>query len=356
MAAAYSTPAEFRLPILSSPDLPYDVCMTVSRGRLAGVLVSATLLVCSLAAPAAAQEPPLWRHGVLEAKSDSGIIMMVGRGFGERYGIKIKLVQFKSDVVEMQALLSGELDSFDSGPYLSIVAASRGADVKVMACPWPGMPYGILARKAIASIDDLKGKSIAISAPGASPDLVARALLRQHQFTTADVRLVNLGGDVDRYKALAAGIVDAAVATIEYIPIAEPQGIRVLVLGRDVLPKNMRFCMVSTGANLKARRDDAARFLAAEMTAWRYAVAHRDEALALTRTLTGSKPEDPRAGYFFDDAVKSKSIDPDLSIPVDKLQWAADELLANGTLTRRFDATQMADLELRKTAAALVKP
>lgn len=321
-----------------------------ARLTAVAVLMAAGLL---LSTPSTAQDAMTWRHGILEAKSDAGIIMMVRRGFGERQNLNIELVQFKSDVVEMQALMSGEIDSIDSGVFLSIIAAARGADVKVIACPWPGMPYGILVRGDIASVHDLRGKSVAISAPGASPDLVARALLGQNGMSPAEVRLANLGGDVDRYKALAAGVVDAAVVTIEYVPIAERQGIRLLVLGRDVLPQNIRFCIVSTGKTLAARRDAAARFLAAEMAAWRYAVSHRDEALALTREITGAKADDPRAGYFFDDAVGSRSVDPELSIPVDKLRWASEQLAKDGTLPRVFDVTRMIDPEIRARAADL---
>ncbi|HEX9464194.1 MAG TPA: ABC transporter substrate-binding protein [Alphaproteobacteria bacterium] len=320
------------------------------RVAVIAAVMAASLLLPSR--PSAAQEAT-WRHGILEAKSDAGIIMMVSRGFGERQNLKIDLVQFKSDVVEMQALMSGEIDSFDSGVFLSIIAAARGADVKVIGCPWPGMPYGILVRGDIGSVQDLKGKSVAISAPGASPDLVARALLGQHGMSLAEVRLANLGGDVDRYKALAAGVVDAAVVTIEYVPIAERQGIRLLVLARDVLPQNIRFCIVSTGKTLAARRSEAARFLAAEMAAWRYAASHREEALALTREITGAKGDDPRPGYFFDDAVHSHSVDADLSIPVDKLRWASEQLARDGTLPRVFDVTRMVDPEIRARAAEL---
>ena len=60
---------------------------------------------------------------------------------------------------------------------LALLAAARGADVKFIACPWPGIPYGIFVRRDIAAVADLKGKTIAIPAPGARSDVVTRALL-----------------------------------------------------------------------------------------------------------------------------------------------------------------------------------
>src|SRR5260370_35271788 len=102
--------------------------------------------------------------------------------------------------------------------------------------------------------------------------------------------------------ALSAGVVDATVASSEYVPIAEKQGIKLLVPAREILPNYIRLCIFSTGKTLSARRDDAIRFAAAEMTALRYALSHRDETLALTREGAGEKPDDLRPEYIFDDA------------------------------------------------------
>ena len=46
-----------------------------------------------------------------------------------------------------------------------------------------------------------------------------------------------------------------------------------LVAGRDAVPNFLRVCMVSTGKKLAERGDDAVKFLAAEMSALRYALA-----------------------------------------------------------------------------------
>lgn len=317
----------------------------VSRSVILALLASA-----SLAGEAPAEEPLTWRHAILEAKSDAGIIMMVSNGFAERQGLKLEILQFKNDVTGLQALLSGAIDSFDSGPNVSMLAAARGADVKFIGCPWPGMPYGIFVRHDITAVADLKGKTIAISAPGASPDVVAHALLAKYDIPATEVRFANLGGDLDRFKSVVAGVADAAVVTSEYVPIAEREGIKLLVRGSDILPNNMRFCMSSSAKVLAAKPESAVRFLAAEMTAWHYALGHRAEALALSREITGAKPDDPRPAYVFDDAVENRSADPDLSLPLDKLQWMQDKLLADGTLAHPFDLAKMIDAGPRSKA------
>src|ERR1051326_3598473 len=91
--------------------------------------------------PAAAQKA--WRHAIIEAKSDAGFAMMVTRGFAEKQGLKLELQQIKADQIGLKALLAGELDSYEGGPGGAIVAAARGADVKILGCPWPGLVPGL---------------------------------------------------------------------------------------------------------------------------------------------------------------------------------------------------------------------
>ena len=113
------------------------------------------------------------------------------------------------------------------------------------------------------------------------------------------------------------------------------------------MPNYLRLCITATGKTLAARQDDAVHFLAAEMTALSYALSHRDETLALTRKITSDKPDDPRPAYIYDDAVRSKSIDPTLGIPVDKLAWMQQQLIKDGNLPHPVDLAKVTDGDIR---------
>jgi NitT/TauT family transport system substrate-binding protein len=308
------------------------------------------ILVVATAMPAAAG--PAWRHGIIEAKSDAGILMMVSKGFAARQDLNLELLQFKSDAIGLRALLAGEIESYDGALTGTAVAASRGVDVKLIGCHWPGLPHGIFVPNRISAVEDLKGKAVAISTPFSHPDVIARALLAQHDIAPADVRFANMGGDADRYKALLAGVVDATVVSSEYAPIAGRNSVKMLVAARDVLPDYMRLCMFSTAKTLAAHEDDAVRFLAAEISALRYALAHRDAVLALTREVTGIKPDDPRPGYIFDDAVATGGVDPKISVPMKKVEWMRGQLVADSRLPASFDIRTMIDPSIQAKALA----
>ena len=298
----------------------------------------------------AAAEDLQWRHGILEAKSDAGIYMMVNQGFAQKQGVQLDLIQFKSDAIALRALIAGAIDSYDGTFAGTVSARAHGIDVRLLGCDWPGLPHGIFVRDSIAGPQDLRGKTFAISTPNSLPDVLARALLAKYDIPAASVRFANLGGDLDRYKALVAGVADASVVSGEYEPIAAANGVKLLIAGRDVLPLYMRVCIFTTGAALKAHPDAAVRFMAAEMQGLGYAVTHRDATLALTRKLTGATPDDPRPAYIYDDAVRTHGIDPELSLPMDKINWMAAELVKEGILKQPYDMKKMIDPSVREAA------
>jgi NitT/TauT family transport system substrate-binding protein len=311
-------------------------------------------MLCVGLAPASAEAQKVWKHGIINPKSDAGFVLMPSRGgFGDKFGLKLETVSIKDGNLAIKALIAGEVDSVESGAGESMVAGVRGGDIKIVGCNWPGLPHGIFARADIKSVQDLKGKKIAASAPGSLPDLLVRGLLENAKIPVGDVSIASVGGDLDRYKAVVSGIVDAAVVSSEYLPTA-PKSIHLLVAGRDVLPKFMRLCVVTTGKTIAERPDDTVKFLAAEISGLRYAVAHKDATVKLTREATSSKADDPRPEFVFDETVKHHDLDPDLNLPLDKLAWMQDLFVKTGNIKQPIDLKKIVDQSVREKALALI--
>jgi NitT/TauT family transport system substrate-binding protein len=315
------------------------------------VAAATALLVCSLSA-ANAQEK-IWKHGILEAKSDSGFIAMVDKGgFGTKRGLKIELLQIKAGATLIKALIAGEIDSVDMGAAEAIVAGARGTGVKIVGCTWPGVPQVVLAKAEIKTLADLKGKNIAISSPGSLPDLLFRGMLDAENIPFSDVKFSTQGADLDRYKSLVAGIVDAAVVSNEFEAVMPPT-IKVLVKGSTAVPKFIRLCLATSSKVLAERRDDLVRFVAAEMDAYKYAVNHRDETIKLAREMTHAKPDDKRAEFITDQALRDKQIDPTLAIPTDRIDWMQDLFVKAGVLPKTVPTASIIDAGVHDDAARL---
>ncbi len=306
----------------------------VSRMRLAGIVAAATALAWT--APVSAQEH-VWRHGLIKAKADAGIFMMVTtRDFAKKQGLKLETSQFRNDQIALKALLAGQLDSYEGGPQGVFAADAHGADVRILGCHWVVVPHGIYAKDGIKKVTDLKGKTIAVSAPNSMPDMLARFALEKYGVNPKDVKLAAVGGDHDRYNALISGVVDAAVVSNEVEPVM-PKSLHLLVAGRDAVPKFLRVCMITSQKVLDQKGEDAARFLAAEMNALHYALGHKAETVALTEKIIHSKPNDPRPAFVYDDAVKHHAVDPTLPLPIDKFDWVQDQLVKAGKLKKPVD-------------------
>jgi len=318
--------------------------MTFVRG------LNVACLLAVVGTASSAEEVKPWKHGVIEPKGDAGFMVMVGqRNFAARHGLKVEIVPLKNGATAHKALLAGELDSIESSPGAAILAGARGADIKILGCDWPGVPHGLMVRSTINKVEDLKGKTIAVAAPGSLPNLLINAILEQHKIAVSEVNFANLGGDLDRFKAVAAGVADAGIVAAEFMAVA-PKDVKMLVAGHDALPKYVRLCLTVTGKTLADRRADAVGFIAAQIEALKFAVSHRDETIKLTQDTIHAKPDDPRPAYAFDDTLKQSAIDPVIALPLDKLNWMQDELVKAGNLKAPIDLTKITDADIRVEA------
>ena len=206
--------------------------------RLQLVWASAAVIagLASAAACAHAQGQP-WRHGVIEPKSDAGFqVMAVRGGFAAKQGLKLELPYFQNDVIALRALLAGELESYEGGAATAIIAAARNADVKIIGCHWQTVVHSVFARAEFKGPQDLKGATMAISAPNATPDMIGKAYLAQNDVPASEVKFASLGNDPERYKALLGGIALATVISIEFLPIGKTDGIKLVARGSVVMP------------------------------------------------------------------------------------------------------------------------
>jgi NitT/TauT family transport system substrate-binding protein len=321
---------------------------TTASLRLLGTAIAALVL---LSGTAAAQDR-VWRHGIIEAKSDAGFqVMAVRAGFAQKAGLDLKYSYMQNDVIMLRAMLAGELDSYEGTPGPALVAGSRNAGIKIIGCHWQAVVHSVFARSEFKGPQDMKGAIMAISSPNAAPDMIARSWLTQNSIPLGEVKFATLGSDPDRYKAIASGVALATVISIEFSVFGQKDGIKLIARGSDVMPNYQRLCTITTDRLIATRREDIVHFLAAQMQGYRHALANRDEELRITREITGIKPEDKRPEFIFDEASNPKTgIDPMMPIHLDKLAWLQDQLIAAGNLSQRYDLGPVVNTELRAEA------
>ena len=73
------------------------------------------------------------------------------------------------------------------------------------------------------------------------------------------MRFANLGGDLDRFKAVVAGVADAGIVAAEFMAVA-PKDVKMLVAGHDALPNYVRLCLTMTGKTIAIAARGCDRF------------------------------------------------------------------------------------------------
>ncbi len=149
-------------------------------------------------------------------------------GFFRAEGIDSKIVVIRSDIA-MKGLVSGDVD-FASSISSVVKATAIGAPVKTLINFFNGSFFYLVTKPGITNIEQLRGKTVAISRYGSATDFDARAAFRHFNLDPSkDVKILAIGGGPTRIAALVSGHVDSAILNnIEKIP-AEKAGMKPLL-------------------------------------------------------------------------------------------------------------------------------
>jgi ABC-type nitrate/sulfonate/bicarbonate transport system substrate-binding protein len=328
-----------------------------TRGRLWAFLLAGMLLVAALGqTPSNAAGVLTWKHGIIAPKGDAGFeLMALTKNFYARYGVSVEFVDFVGNVQVNQALIAHEIDSAEEGADPVLAAVLKGVDLKIIGSTIPGNPFALYARSGITEFTQLAGKTIGVSAPGALPDILLRAMVKAKGVDPKSLVLVNAGSDAERYQAVKAGKVDAMAGSSEFVPMAQQDGVNVLGFAKEIVPLYPRFFIVANGKSLREKPEAAIGFLAGEMEGLSYALVHRDEALALTARTIRVPPNNSRLTYLYDDLKNAHMVSPTLAIPRDKIAWLQNFRIELGLQKERVNLDTLVDDSFRQKALGVAK-
>src|SRR5574342_930441 len=98
----------------------------------------------------------------------------------EKHGLDVDVVLIESGVTTVQALTAGETQIAMGGGTVAVSSNLAGSDIISIASIESRLPYALLAQKEIKTIDQLKGKRLAVSRFGSASDLAARLILQRY--------------------------------------------------------------------------------------------------------------------------------------------------------------------------------
>lgn len=182
----------------------------------------------------------------------------------EKHGLSVDVVLIESGVTTVQALTAGETQIAMGGGTVAVSSNLAGSDIVSIASIESRLPYALLAQKEIKTIDQLKGKRLAVSRFGSASDLAARLILQRYGLVPdRDVTILQTGGTSTRLSALSKRSVDTTVLTPEFFNLGKKAGFTILVDPTQYDIPFPQLEVITSRAFLKAQPDVATRYLRA---------------------------------------------------------------------------------------------
>src|SRR5690242_19643999 len=223
------------------------------------------------------------------------------------------------------ALRDGEVDIALTAPEGSIADAVAGGPLRVVAGLTDRPPLSMIALPRHHAFEDLRGGRIGTSSLTEGTRHVAERMLAVHSLTyPADYDFALEGSHVERWKALQAGTIDAALQMVPYDDMAVDAGFT------NLGPVTEEFALNAVCVRLPAGRDAVSAFLAAlaEAAAWFRGHVEESAVIAAARTSIG-----PRYALRACQALAAEGVvPPDLRSAPATLAAAAGALRSSGLL------------------------
>jgi ABC-type nitrate/sulfonate/bicarbonate transport system substrate-binding protein len=208
----------------------------INKIRLIALLVAFLALasVNSKEIPAAeksARLPPVRIGYVSRSILDMPFIIARDRGYFREEGLEPELIFMKA-AQTIPAMLAGGID-FGTATGTAVAAAVSGVDVRIVFALTDKPSFDLLAAPGIATLQQMRGKKLGITAFGALAEILARQIFLANKIPPEQVTFLPLGTSDVLYIALKAGTIDATMLQIPQTFLAQDEGFRKLAAGAD---------------------------------------------------------------------------------------------------------------------------
>lgn len=282
--------------------------------------------------------------------------MAVQKGFYKDVGINLEesLVDQGGTVI-IRGIVTNQFDFGNMGPDPVLTTAGQGGGGKLVGADLTGLFYGIYAQNKYNSLADLKGKEIGTSPPGSLLEVLLRGAVIDQGLDPKDFPAINVGGSPSVYKAVEAGKIEAGVSTVDFLKDAEASGkIKLLVPLSVTLPNYINLAIVAHDEFVKNKRDVAQDFFNAYTRGVRYAMDHKDEAVALAAEKIGKKPED--VAWEYDYFMEKKIVNPDMALSEAQLNYQVQFGITTKQITEKVPIDKIYDGSLAKAMLEQLGP
>jgi len=149
-------------------------------------------------------------------------------GYFAKYGLGVN-ISAVSAAVAVQGLISGRIDIYQGGSA-AMMATLAGADIIYVAAGVDKSSLMLFGQKGITSFDDLRGKTVATTSPGAFGEIAMRMTARKNGMEIPkDIKLMFHGTPAQAYSTFTLGNSDGMINTPPQNDMARQKGYPVII-------------------------------------------------------------------------------------------------------------------------------
>jgi NitT/TauT family transport system substrate-binding protein len=210
----------------------------------------------------------------------TGIWVAHDAGLFAKEGLDDQIILIPSATQLAQVTVAGDVDiaSLGGGPVMAAVL--NGADLKIIGNNVNKLIFSVHTKPEVKSIEELRGKRIAVSRFGSSSDVAARHALRKFNLDPQkDVILMQLGSMSNMFGALKSGAVEASMVSPPTQFLSEKLGFKELLSVTDMDIAYPNPGMAVSGDLIRRKPEIIDRFMRAYVRAIHRARADRDSTI-----------------------------------------------------------------------------
>jgi len=203
--------------------------MITRSGRWIGIVLTVAMVFVLTACggkndnqAASGDTPQKLRLGYLSVMDDAQTILAHNAGLYKEHGLDVDMQVFASGTDLIKAIVGGQLDGGVLGFTNALSWLDKGSDLKIVGGAQIGFHSLLVGGDTdVASVDGLKGKSVASQKQGSTADIVWNGVvLKGANLTKQDVNMQYVSPAV-AIQSLAAGKVDGAFVFEPFASIAK---------------------------------------------------------------------------------------------------------------------------------------
>jgi ABC-type nitrate/sulfonate/bicarbonate transport system substrate-binding protein len=264
--------------------------------------------------------------------------------FFAKEGFDTKIIYAQTNAI-LAALAAGNVD-YTNLATSAAEAALRGMPLRMIAATNAEPLWGIVVRKDIGQITELKGKKLGVSSFGGTSYSAALYVLKHFGLRPKeDVTVLAVGGTAERVAALKYGSVDAAIIPAPGDMRAEEEGFKIL-MDAGAVYKLPNGGMSTTVTKIRQSPAEVRRVVRAVVSATQYFVEPRNRAEVVSYLMRVFKLEASGADNFY--RRFAPSLSPSGVVESDKIRLIVDGALERGLISKAVDPETLLDFSFAR--------